>query len=93
VESGQPGEPFVTVPAGDFNQISLTCPSGTVAITGSYFVNGEGDAGSFPQLSLKYAGPVTDAQSYVVGVTNSGSASQTVGEYVLCATGSLPPGG
>jgi len=88
VESGQSGYPFSTVDPGQVNQLSLPCDPGQIAIAGNWFVNGNGDAAGFPQLSVQSSGPVFPAdQGWNVSVRNSGSSPATFGIHVLCATG------
>jgi hypothetical protein len=78
----------ITVTAGTFNQLTATCPIGMLAVAGNYYVNQNGDAGSFPALSVKYSGPTISDTSWTVGVTNSGGTDQPVRLHVLCVTGS-----
>jgi hypothetical protein len=80
--------PAVVIPSGSFNQITVSCPSGALAVAGNYYVNQNGDAGSFPALSLKYSGPTLSDTSWTVGVTNSGGGDQAVRLHVMCVTGS-----
>jgi hypothetical protein len=78
----------ITVPAASFNQITVTCPTGMLAIAGNYYVNMNGDAGNFPDLSLKYSGPTLEDNSWTAGVSNAGANPRYVKLHIMCATGS-----
>jgi hypothetical protein len=78
----------VQIAPSSFNQVTATCPTGTLAVAGNYYVNQNGDAGSFPDLSQKFSGPTIGDTSWTVGVSNAGSNPQAVKLHVLCVTGS-----
>jgi hypothetical protein len=80
--------PAIAVPSGSFNQITVSCPVSMLAIAGNYYVNMNGDAGNYPDLSLKYSGPTLEDNSWTAGVSNSGANAQAVRLHVMCATGS-----
>ena len=89
LESGQPGQPFVPAPADSVQQITLTCPSGTVPIAANWFVSQNGDAGSHPEITLNASGPTLGDSSWTIVVKNSGASEEPLGEHLLCVAGTV----
>jgi hypothetical protein len=89
VESGQSGQPFVTAYANSVQQITLTCPSGTVPMAANWFVNGNGDAGSHPEITLNASGPTLGDTSWTIVVKNSSASDEPLGQHLLCVAGTV----
>jgi hypothetical protein len=84
----------ITVTPGQYNQITGLCPvtpgsqEATVPIAANWYVNGNGDAGSFPDLTEHSSGPTENDHSWTITISNASSTNTyQVKEHVLCAVG------
>lgn len=86
----------ITVTPGQYSQVTTACPvtpasqQPTVPIAGNWYINQNGDAGSFPDLTEHSSGPTLGDTSWTITVSNSSSTvTYMVKQHVLCAVGSV----
>lgn len=86
----------ITVAPGQYNQITTSCPvtpgsqQPTVPIASNWYINQNGDAGSFPDLTEHSSGPTEGDTSWTITISNSSIAdTYLVKQHVLCAVGSV----
>ena len=79
-------EHTVSLPAGGFVRQDVTCPAGTVVLSGGAQVVGHGSANFGTELQESNLDFSKTASLWVAAVSNHSSASYNLGMFAVCAT-------